>query len=273
MQVVKATAVLDVGCAINPTACEAADPGRGGAGHRLGLDGGVRLRRTAGCVTPALLDYRLPTALDAPNLRVRPGGGARGGPLRRAGHRGGAHHPRPVVDATPWHDAIGARVNDCPSPGERVSCLPWPRRGRGANGKAAPGPWPSSFPVRSRVGTWPGSPSCALRRARPPGGRSWRWSRTTTGPWRCGLNRNPRKGKPAGEGAIRYGKEVGGEGSRGPGRGARTAHPTSDAPHRARARECPGREQRRRSRRSRRSWRWESEDYFAPRDVEEPKER
>jgi CO/xanthine dehydrogenase Mo-binding subunit len=68
VQVVKATAVQDVGCAINPTACEGQI--QGGVVQGIGwalteeyvYDDHGRLRN------PSLLDYRMPTALDAPNI-------------------------------------------------------------------------------------------------------------------------------------------------------------------------------------------------------------
>ena len=145
VQVVKATAVQDVGCAINPTACEGQI--QGGVVQAIGwalteeyvYDDHGRLRN------PSLLDYRMPTALDAPNIEcVLVEVPAADGPYGVRGTGEVPIVPGPAAIAAAVYDAVGARVNQLPVSGERVLDA----LAEGGSGMAAV-PALSSFPVRS----------------------------------------------------------------------------------------------------------------------------
>jgi CO/xanthine dehydrogenase Mo-binding subunit len=147
VQVVKVTAAQDVGCAINPTACEGQI--QGGVVQAIGwalteefvYDEHGRLRN------PSLLDYRMPTALDAPNIEcVLVEVPAADGPYGVRGTGEVPIVPGPAAIAAAVHDAVGARVYELPITGERVIAALEHERG---DGKASPGPALASFPVRS----------------------------------------------------------------------------------------------------------------------------
>ncbi|MGH2371743.1 MAG: xanthine dehydrogenase family protein molybdopterin-binding subunit, partial [Chloroflexota bacterium] len=120
-QVVKVTAAQDVGCAVNPTACEGQI--QGGVVQGIGwalteeyvYDDHGQLRN------PSLLDYRMPTALDAPNIEcVLVEVPAADGPYGVRGTGEVPIVPTPAAIAAAVYDAIGARVTELPVTGEKV---------------------------------------------------------------------------------------------------------------------------------------------------------
>ena len=121
VQVVKATAAQDVGCAINPTACEGQI--QGGVVQAIGwalteeyvYDDHGTLRN------PSLLDYRMPTALDAPNIEcVLVEVPAADGPYGVRGTGEVPIVPGPAAIAAAVYDAVGARVTELPITGDKV---------------------------------------------------------------------------------------------------------------------------------------------------------
>lgn len=121
VQVVKATAFQDVGYAINPTACEGQI--QGGLVQSIGwalteeyvYDDHGRLRN------PSLLDYRMPTALDAPNIEcVLIEEAAADGPYGVRGTGEVPIVPGPAAIAAAVQSAVGAWVTQLPISGERV---------------------------------------------------------------------------------------------------------------------------------------------------------
>jgi CO/xanthine dehydrogenase Mo-binding subunit len=121
VQVVKATAAQDVGCAINPTACEGQI--QGGVAQGIGwalteeyvYDEQGRLRN------PSLLDYRMPTALDVPNIEcILVEVPAADGPYGVRGTGEVPIVPAPAAIAAAVHDAVGGWVTELPITGERV---------------------------------------------------------------------------------------------------------------------------------------------------------
>ena len=226
VQVVKATAVQDVGCAINPTACEGQI--QGGVVQAIGwalmeeyvYDDHGRLRN------PSLLDYRMPTALDAPNIEcVLVEVPAADGPYGVRGTGEVPIIPGPAAIAAAVHDAIGARVNELPVSGERVLAALAQAEG-GANGKAAPPLALTSFPVRSAADV---ARQSVLRSqaGAPAGGAKLAVESDDYGALEDVAEPESPEGEAAEEGAARYGKEVGGEGMAEAREGAHgTAHPT-----------------------------------------------
>jgi xanthine dehydrogenase molybdenum-binding subunit len=171
VQVVKVTAAQDVGCAINPTACEGQI--QGGVVQGIGwalteeyvYDQEGRLRN------PSLLDYRIPTALDAPNIEcVLVEVPAADGPY---GVRGTGEVPivptAPAIAAAVY-DATGARVTELPISGERV-LKAMAAAGEGANGKARPSmPAPAGAVPAAAAHLARQSVLNAQRQAEPSGG-------------------------------------------------------------------------------------------------------
>ena len=233
VQVVKATAVQDVGCAINPTACEGQI--QGGVVQAIGwalieeyvYDDHGRLRN------PSLLDYRMPTALDAPNIEcvlvevpaadgpygvrgtgevpIIPGpGGDRRRRARR--HRGAGERIARLRGARPGRpgpDGRGGQRQGRPAP--RPDLLPHPLRG---------GHRPPVRPALPGGGTRRGSEAGGgVGRLRSPGGRR--------------RDGSPGRGRRGGGGRrpLRQGSGRGGDG-RGPPGGARHGAPHPHAPHR-----------------------------------------
>jgi CO/xanthine dehydrogenase Mo-binding subunit len=66
--VVRYTAIQDAGRAIHPSYVEGQYQGRRGAGHRLGAQRGVHLRRRRQDAECGFLDYRVPVASDLPMI-------------------------------------------------------------------------------------------------------------------------------------------------------------------------------------------------------------
>ncbi|MBI3973692.1 MAG: xanthine dehydrogenase family protein molybdopterin-binding subunit [Chloroflexi bacterium] len=134
-QVVKVTAAQDVGCAINPTACEGQIQGGVVQGIGWALTEAYVYDEEGRLRNPSLLDYRMPTALDAPNIEcVLVEVPAADGPY---GVRGTGEVP--IVPAAPAiaaavYDAIGARVTELPMTGDKV--LAAIAAGGDSNGKA-----------------------------------------------------------------------------------------------------------------------------------------
>jgi CO/xanthine dehydrogenase Mo-binding subunit len=268
VQVVKATAVQDVGCAINPTACEGQI--QGGVVQAIGwalmeeyvYDDHGRLRN------PSLLDYRMPTALDAPNIEcVLVEVPAADGPYGVRGTGEVPIIPGPAAIAAAVYDAIGARVNELPVSGERVLAALAQAEG-GANGKAAPPLALTSFPVRSAADV---ARQSVLRSqaGAPAGGAKLAVESDDYGALEDVAEPEAPEGEAAEEGAARYGKEVGGEGmaeARGGAHG--TAHPTPTPRTGAPA---PGNASRPGAAETKLAV--ESEDYCAEDDVDQEKEK
>ena len=249
VQVVKATAVQDVGCAINPTACEGQI--QGGVVQAIGwalmeeyvYDDHGRLRN------PSLLDYRMPTALDAPNIEcVLVEVPAADGPYGVRGTGEVPIIPGPAAIAAAVYDAIGARVNELPVSGERVLAA-LAQAEAGANGKAAPPLRPDLLPRPLRGGrrppVRPALPGGRARRGGEAGGGVGR----LRGPGGRRPSRNPRKGKRRRRAPPATARKWAGRGWPRPakGRTARRTPPPRPAP----APRRPGMRPGRRSRRSR----------------------
>ena len=94
VDVTRLTAFQDAGVAVHPSYVEGQDPGRGGAGRRLGAQRGVlheRLRSDAQHESARLPDAD--RARPAAHRRRGDRGAQRGPPVRLAGRRRGQHHP------------------------------------------------------------------------------------------------------------------------------------------------------------------------------------
>ncbi len=121
VQVVNVVAAQDVGRAINPTACEGQIQGGVVQGIGWALTEGYVYDEQGRLRNPGLLDYRMPTALDAPNIEcVLVEVPAIDGPYGVRGVGEVPIVPTPAAVANAVFDACAGRVTSLPLSGEPV---------------------------------------------------------------------------------------------------------------------------------------------------------
>ena len=122
VEILDACCVQDVGFAINPLAVESQIQGGMVQSLSLGFSEEIVWDNNGVLRNPTLLDYRLPTALDVPNIEVAivevPVEGA--GPFGAKGMGEPPIAPGAAALANAVFDAVGARVDTIPVTAERI---------------------------------------------------------------------------------------------------------------------------------------------------------